>query len=64
MKYQEVKFSTVVYFLICLFIHPIKFLNCLEHCSVNDHKFNMDVVNFNYDLWCHDCNEVFLDEIK
>ncbi len=36
----------------------------LNHISKHDHYFNLNCINFNYDVWCDDCGEVFSDEVK
>ena len=53
-----------IYLWLYAILHPIKIYRILRHSEKNNHAFNMHVVNFNYDIWCDDCGEVWSDEIK
>ena len=54
----------IIYILIGIILHPIKIHKAVEHVEITKHELNMEVLNFNYDVWCDDCGEVFLDEIR
>jgi len=49
---------------IFLIIHPVRYFRLLSYCQKTKHNFIMDMVNFNYDVWCDDCGEVFSNEVR
>lgn len=56
--------NKMIYIILWIIFHPIRMLKTLKHCEKNNHHYNMHTHNFNFDVWCADCGEVFSDEVK